>query len=107
MESTMQPPLEVELPSGLRISMEPRPAKYKWWIFGIAVPEETREELLARFTAALDEADFEAIRKVHGLPKSKMEQIRKPQSKAVAVVPRHGRHLPTLTLGEENVVKEG
>jgi hypothetical protein len=102
----MLAPLEVELPSGLRISMDPRPARYKWWIFGIAVPEETREELLARFTAALDEADFDAIRKVHGLPRAKMEQIRKPQSRAVAVVQRHGKTGTTLTLSEENILKD-
>lgn len=101
MEDIMLAPIEVELPSGLRISMDPRPAKYKWWIFGIAVPEETREELLARFTAALDEADFEAIRKVHGLPKSRTP------SRAVAVVPRQGKQLQPLTLTEDKAIKEG
>ena len=57
----MMAPVEINLPSGLRIMMFPRQPRYKWWPFGKIDDGETEEELYARFAHAIRQVDFKSI----------------------------------------------
>lgn len=56
-------PVDIILPSGLRIMMYPRPSKYKF--FKKVAEGETPDELYARFANAIRAVDFESVAKLY------------------------------------------
>lgn len=64
----MTPPVEINLPSGLRIMMFPKPAKYRWWPWGKVEEGETEAELYKRFAQAIRQVDFRTISDLYDPP---------------------------------------
>lgn len=64
----MIPPVEINLPSGLRIMMFPKPAKYRWWPWGKIEEGETEAELYKRFAQAIRQVDFRTISDLYDPP---------------------------------------
>lgn len=64
----MTPPVEINLPSGLRIMMFPKPAKYRWWPWGKIEEGETEAELYKRFAQAIRQVDFRTISDLYDPP---------------------------------------
>lgn len=58
-------PVDIILPSGLRIMMYPRPAKYK--LFKKVAEGETPDELYTRFARAIRAIDFESVAKLYSV----------------------------------------
>lgn len=56
-------PVDIILPSGLRIMMYPKPAKYK--NFKKVAEGETPDELYSRFARSIRAVDFESIAKLY------------------------------------------
>jgi hypothetical protein len=56
-------PVDIILPSGLRIMMYPKPAQYK--LFKKVKDGETPNELYNRFNMAIRAVDFEALAKLY------------------------------------------
>lgn len=56
-------PVDIILPSGLRIMMYPKPAKYK--NLKKVAEGETPEELYSRFARSIRAVDFESIAKLY------------------------------------------
>lgn len=64
----MQPPVELNLPSGLRIVMYPKPPRYRWWPFTKVYDGETELELYQRFAQAIRSVDFNAVANLYDPP---------------------------------------
>lgn len=61
-------PVEINLPSGLRIVMYARPPRYKWWPFMKLDDGETEQELFKRFAEAVRSVDFHAVANLYDPP---------------------------------------
>lgn len=71
----MIPPVEINLPSGLRIMMYPRPARYRWWPFGKVDEGESEQELFRRFAAAVRSVDFDAVANLYDPPYAPTNEV--------------------------------
>lgn len=92
----MLPPVEINLPSGLRIMMFPRPARYRWWPWAKIEDGETEAELYQRFAQAIRQVDFKSIADLYD-PPSRLQDLltalAEPEPKPKA---RKGRPKPVL-----------
>lgn len=76
-------PVDIILPSGLRIMMYPRPAKYK--NFKKVADGETPSELYARFARAVRAVDFESIARLYSPFEEELLLTREAMAMAVAI----------------------
>lgn len=102
----MLPPVEINLPSGLRIMMFPRPARYRWWPWAKIEDGETEAELYQRFAQAIRQVDFKSIADLYD-PPSRLQDLltalaAEPESKPKA---RKGIQRSKPVLVSEQVVE--